>query len=421
MPISSPELVVVGAGPSGSAAVASLVRHRNVNRVLWLESKTFPRAKPCGDAWGPRGIRVIRQMGALERFMAGARGAVEALELFLPDGQRLRVPLPTPMVVVTRRHGDSILRDRALELAGSSVKIIEGTRVLGPILETAPEGERVVGLRTNRGDVRARLVLDASGASSQISPTFNPGKSDPDRTHSACRTYFEGVEGLGKGIELYVAEGIPGYFWIFPLGRGDGIANVGWGVHRIWLEERGIKLEEACELFMDAHPSIRRRMSGASALAPYRRWILGLHTPDMVTHAPGLFLVGEAANLVQTATGAGLPYALMSGWASGRHVAKALSDPSLEEHERLRYHRWLRRAFLRELTYDPGTEISKLFRTPRARRMDWGLRGVAAAMGLVDRLAQSLGAGAHQLAGISSAARDSGFQEVRGPETTRED
>ncbi|MGX1481342.1 flavin-dependent dehydrogenase [Streptomyces griseus] len=49
------QVIVVGAGPAGSAAALHLAR-AGVD-VLLLEKGTFPRDKVCGDGLTPRGVQ----------------------------------------------------------------------------------------------------------------------------------------------------------------------------------------------------------------------------------------------------------------------------------------------------------------------------------------------------------------------------
>ncbi len=65
------DVAIIGAGPGGAAtahylALAGL-------RVLLLDKFSFPRDKTCGDGLTPRALRILDEMGLLERIQAGAR------------------------------------------------------------------------------------------------------------------------------------------------------------------------------------------------------------------------------------------------------------------------------------------------------------------------------------------------------------
>ena len=55
------DVIVVGAGPGGSAAAYHMARHGL--RVVLLEKTEFPREKVCGDGLTPRATRQLIRMG----------------------------------------------------------------------------------------------------------------------------------------------------------------------------------------------------------------------------------------------------------------------------------------------------------------------------------------------------------------------
>jgi len=63
MPAPTQDVIVVGAGPGGSAVAAHLARQGA--RVLLLDKQQFPRDKTCGDALSPTAARLCRQLPQL--------------------------------------------------------------------------------------------------------------------------------------------------------------------------------------------------------------------------------------------------------------------------------------------------------------------------------------------------------------------
>ena len=55
------DVIVIGAGPGGSATAYHLAKHGV--RVLLLEKTEFPREKVCGDGLTPRAVRQLIRMG----------------------------------------------------------------------------------------------------------------------------------------------------------------------------------------------------------------------------------------------------------------------------------------------------------------------------------------------------------------------
>ena len=57
------DVIVIGAGPAGSAATINLVR--SGWHVLLLDKAAFPRDKVCGDMISPRSQRALRALGCV--------------------------------------------------------------------------------------------------------------------------------------------------------------------------------------------------------------------------------------------------------------------------------------------------------------------------------------------------------------------
>ena len=86
--------MVVGAGPAGS--VAALVLARAGARVALVDRSAFPREKACGDLVGPRGVRLLDDLGVgVPDFGRGSDLLVVG-----PSGRRAVLPAfpagPTP-------------------------------------------------------------------------------------------------------------------------------------------------------------------------------------------------------------------------------------------------------------------------------------------------------------------------------------
>lgn len=59
------DVVIVGAGPSGSTA-AFFAAQAGL-KVGLFDKKKFPRYKPCGDAWCAPALSILEEMGILEK------------------------------------------------------------------------------------------------------------------------------------------------------------------------------------------------------------------------------------------------------------------------------------------------------------------------------------------------------------------
>lgn len=59
------DAVIIGAGPAG--ATAAYFMGKQGLRVALIDKKTFPRPKPCGDAWCKPALDILEEMGVLSK------------------------------------------------------------------------------------------------------------------------------------------------------------------------------------------------------------------------------------------------------------------------------------------------------------------------------------------------------------------
>ncbi|HZF38338.1 MAG TPA: FAD-dependent monooxygenase, partial [Blastocatellia bacterium] len=101
------DVIIIGAGPAGSAVSALLAREGM--RTLLLEKSRFPREKVCGEFITPDCLSVFDRLGVREQmFDAGAK-VVDQWTLFAPDGRGVNVP----MEWIADGHGQAIGISRA--------------------------------------------------------------------------------------------------------------------------------------------------------------------------------------------------------------------------------------------------------------------------------------------------------------------
>src|SRR6266571_2359586 len=111
------DVVIVGAGPGGSAAAHYLsLRGHN---VLLLDKFDFPRDKTCGDALTPRALRVLDEMGILDDVLRVGY-CLSVVEVIAPKGHSVAAPVPKKdnrsdyVLVVPRLILDNVILQRAV-------------------------------------------------------------------------------------------------------------------------------------------------------------------------------------------------------------------------------------------------------------------------------------------------------------------
>jgi geranylgeranyl reductase family protein len=337
------DVVIVGAGPGGSASAAFLAAAGL--RVLLVDKSTFPRDKTCGDAVSAQGVGLLDELG-LGPTIRRAGFKTRGVTIVSPSGRKLTagIPpsdgLPNYGLVVKRLTLDQMILDAA-ESAGAEV--VDGVHVRG--LERAPGGGWAI-----RGD-RAGKAFSASGHTAIIAvgaslPLLRQLNLVPEKIgySFAARTYFEGIDGLDDRLNIHF-DGVPlpGYGWIFPVSRTA--ANVGAGYYR-----RGPSTPPTAATTLDAflkEPRISRRFRSATQLSPVKGYPIRTDFHRSRSTADRLLVVGEAAGLVNPFTGEGIDYALESARLASAALQDAFQAGDLGPASLGRYEGALRRRFHR--------------------------------------------------------------------------
>jgi geranylgeranyl reductase family protein len=337
------DVIVVGAGPGGSAAAYHLARHGI--RVLLLEKSQFPREKVCGDGLTPRAVRQLVRMGIDTSAEAGwvrnrglrVIGGGMRLELDWPE----LASLPGYGLVRTRLDFDDLLARRAVEVGA---KLRTGTTVTGPVLDGDGRLAGVVAEIDGGEPVRydAPLVLAADGVSGRLPLTLGLAKREDRPLGVAVRQYFRSParhrdDYLESWLELRSREGgdelLPGYGWLF--GMGDGRVNVGLGVLNSSAAFGRINYRAMLGDWLSTTPADWGLNDPANADGK----VLGAALPMGFNRVPhytrGLMLVGDAGGMVNPFNGEGIPYAMESGELAAEIAVQALSRRPGPERERV--------------------------------------------------------------------------------------
>jgi geranylgeranyl reductase family protein len=350
------DLIVVGAGPAGSAtayhaAAAGL-------DVLLLEKAQFPREKVCGDGLTPRGVRGLLRMGI--DTSAGSGWVRNRGLRVIAAGLRLELPWPQLAdwpdygLVRPRTDLDELLATTA-KAAGA--RLHERTQVTGPLVDERTDrvaGVRATGPAEEPLAFRAPLVVAADGGSARLALARGIPKRDDRPLGVAIRRYYTSPrtsdDYLESHLELWGREAsgrevlLPGYGWVFGL--GDGTSNVGCGLLNT---AKGFRDTNYRQLLRDWLASLPPEwgFTEDNAVGPMRSGALPMGFNRTPAYRAGLLLVGDAGGVVNPFNGEGIAYAMESGELAAEVVATALAQSGLEQRERAlrRYPQLLRERY----------------------------------------------------------------------------
>jgi geranylgeranyl reductase family protein len=287
------DLIVVGAGPGGSAAAVSALRARPGSRVLLLDRAPIGRDKVCGDALGPHGAAELAALGLAGILRPGENRS--RFRLLAPSGTAMIGVSPAPGYVIPRAELDQRLSTAAIA-AGA---VFRQDRVR----EVRPEANRVV----VDGRYAAPVLIGADGANGVVRRAVGQPQNRGRHLALAVRGYAPAPAGYD---ELFIRwDPIPGnglgYAWAFPTAHGT--ANVGYGTAASSSSKAQLA-DRAAELLPEFDV-------GSAQMAGH---LLPLSTRMPRTAVGRVMLVGDAASLVNPLTGEGIFYALASGALAGR-------------------------------------------------------------------------------------------------------
>jgi geranylgeranyl reductase family protein len=307
------DVVVVGAGPGGSAA-AHFLSARGLD-VLLLDRADFPRDKTCGDGLTPRALRILDAMGLLGTVAAQAC-AVDGYEVVAPNGRSTTAAITGDYgaLVVPRLTLDQVILDRAIASGATFEPRVTITNV-------KPTQHGAQAQATDGRTFDARLAIIATGAATNVLRQSGILSRQP-RAMLAARAYFDNLQrDLPSTFQLRF-DGVPspGYGWVFPT--APRAANVGVG---FLPQRRSGTAAQAFQRFTRVG-SIARTLHGASQTGPLKGYPIRVDFLRAPTFAEKTLLVGEAAGLVNPLTGEGIDYALESGKIAAEHVVRGLTS-----------------------------------------------------------------------------------------------
>jgi menaquinone-9 beta-reductase len=316
------EVIVVGAGPTGSAVATALAREGR--DVLLLDRQDFPRDKSCGDGIPASAISKLYDLGLREKVLNANFYPVHKLSLYSPKGYHLSTDLnkdtvDTDSYIIPRLHLDAMIQEHAVSCGAQFLR----AQVMQPLLENG----RVIGVQAKVDgliqEIRSKLLIAADGVTSVIVRTLRGKKHEDHHRAVAVRAYVEDIEELPHEVEFFLYRDIlPGYAWIFPLGEGK--ANIGLGMRLDQFRQKKQSLEQMLQVFLDM-PVIKKRLKQGGILRDVLSWQLNFGSQENLQHTfDGAILAGDAAGFINPLTGGGIHNGLLSARIAADVATQAL-------------------------------------------------------------------------------------------------
>jgi len=335
------EVLVVGAGPAGSAAARVLAR-AGVDVVL-LDQQPQGRDKICGDGLIPDAHAALQRLGLLGQVMARAQGLAH-VGCIGPRGTRIDVP--GELAVLPRRELDDLLCQAAQDA---------GARFIAPARFEKPleDGQgRVCGALISKDglthELQADWVLLATGAVPRaLSAAGMCERHTPSGV--ALRGYVRAPSMVGriKAMEVVWSKAVrPGYGWIFPA--PNATFNIGVGVTDSHSAVGGkgakkeLNLRAIFDAFVEHYEPAAALMREGELVGELKGAPLRCTLDGARWSRPGLLVTGEAAGSTYSFTGEGIGKAMETGMLAAEALLQGRRQHSDDAAVRAAYEQSLR-------------------------------------------------------------------------------
>lgn len=313
------DLVVVGAGPAGSAAAIAALRARPNARVLILDRFPLGRDKVCGDGIAPHAVAELERLGV---HAVRPDENVETVRLVAPGGSDAEASTTSPGYVVPRATFDARLLRAAIE-AGAEFEVAKVTKM-----------KRDAASVTVNGRWTAPVLIGADGSNSVVrrfaGEPANHGRALAVAVRGYAPTPTDAPRELTIRWDTQRAGGLC-YAWAFPTAQGT--TNIGYGLSAGAADHSRAYMERRLAELLPAFDLTGVQLTG--------------HTLPLTVARPRpavgrVLLAGDAASLINPFTGEGIYSAIASGALAG---AAAIEAPDAAA---IRYTRALTALFRRQ-------------------------------------------------------------------------
>ena len=293
------DAVVAGGSVAGLLCAREIASSSNSVLVI-EEDYEIGTPEHCGGLVSTRGLERLGIIPFGKTFDHIIKSAI----IHAPNGSSFSIDSKKQKVAeISRRELDKQIAHQA-QKNGAVIKV-----------KTSFQELTEEGVRTNDGEIKCKIFVDARGISSLI-------HKDREGILSSAK-YEIYADWIKKGqVEVFFdQEKYPGFFaWIIPSGEGKG---------KIGVAGKGIKVTEVLEEFLEKrgnYSTIRKIFAPIWIKGPIKKFV---ETKTVI--------VGDAAGQAKPTTSGGIYTSGMGGILAGKAISKFLksnNESDLEEYQK---------------------------------------------------------------------------------------
>ncbi len=292
------DVVIIGAGPAGTAAAYDLLEKGL--KILILDKYDFPRKKACAGGITPKGYNLFRY-----DISSVVRRVCKSIKINPSNKKHFFIKNDKPLCYMTKREElDAFSLNKCIQ-AGAKFKVID--KILS-INETTSNVE----VRTKNENFKTSFLIGADGANSKVRRFVTDKKFYQNQF--AIEADLKVNDPSKFKMEFDFSQSKHGYYWIFPK---DDHVNI--GVY----STRGKQSLHVKNLYTYAS-----EISDTNSLTALKGYPICTGGFRYFQSAKRILLAGDAAGLGERLLGEGIYFAIKSGQDAAQSIIESFQSLS---------------------------------------------------------------------------------------------